>query len=274
MKQPFLIADSGGSKTDWCFVDELGERHFFTSESYHPSNWSKAFIRQISDFWNQRPELKKIPLHFFCAGCLHSQKAKELESIFNTIGFDEVSVKSDLHAAGLALLGNKHGRFAIMGTGSVLVDWGEGEVIKVYGGKGHIDGDEGSGFYFGKLVCEAYLKGTLSREQENILRKEVSLALLVEKHNQSDIKYVLADVSAALQNEQLLFLDFHRQNIHAFYHSVLENRVPIDLRIVGGYFYHNSTILLPILSDLDVQVVDFQNKPIDLLVDYMMAPVE
>ncbi len=274
MKQPLLIADSGGTKTDWCFVDEQGEKHFFTSESYHPCNWSTAFIQRTSEYWNKRSELKKIPLHFFSAGCLHPQKSKELESIFDTIGFEEVTVKSDLHAAGLALFGNKQGTFAIMGTGSVLVDWNEGEVTEVYGGKGHIDGDEGSGFYFGRLVCEAYLNGTLSQEQEDILKKEVSLTLLGEKHKQSDTKYVLADVSTALKNEQFLFLDFHRENIHAFYHSVLEARVPIDLQIMGGYFYHNSTVLLPILSDLNVHVVDFQDKPIHLLVDYMIAPIE
>ncbi len=36
MKFIRLIADSGGTKTDWCGIDEQKEKHSFTTESYHP----------------------------------------------------------------------------------------------------------------------------------------------------------------------------------------------------------------------------------------------
>ena len=274
MKQPLLIADSGGTKTDWCFVDELGNKDYFTSESYHPSNWTSEFIEQISIFWEQRAQLKEAQLHFFCAGCLNPEKAKQLELIFHSLGFKDVTVKSDLHAAGLALFGNRQGTFAILGTGSVLVDWNAGEVVSVFGGKGHVQGDEGSGFYFGKLVYEAYLKRELSIDQERILEKEVDLNLLAEKYKRGDTKYVLAELANTLKNEQHQFLDFHIKNIRAFYDSVLEQRVPIDLQVVGGYFFYNSAILKPIFHDLKVHVTDFQHRPIYALVDYMIASVE
>ena len=82
MKRPLLIADSGGTKTDWCFIDELGNQHYFSSESYHPSNWSVDFTERIAAFWEQRPELKKAQVHLFCAGCLNPTNALKLESIF------------------------------------------------------------------------------------------------------------------------------------------------------------------------------------------------
>lgn len=54
-------------------------------------------------------------------------------------------MKSDLHGAGYSLFGKESGWGTIMGTGSVLFQWKEQEVVQEIGGKGHLSGDEGSG---------------------------------------------------------------------------------------------------------------------------------
>jgi len=69
-KKAILIADSGGSKTDWCLVDYLGNRNNFTTDSYHPHLINEDWIGAKRDFWLDYTSVYSITLHFFGAGCL------------------------------------------------------------------------------------------------------------------------------------------------------------------------------------------------------------
>ena len=53
MKKSYLIADSGGTKTDWCFVDVLGNKNYFTTASYHPNLMSEEWIETNKSFWKK-----------------------------------------------------------------------------------------------------------------------------------------------------------------------------------------------------------------------------
>ena len=50
MRNLFLVADSGGTQTDWCFVSETGVREYFTTKSFHPSNWNEDFFKELENF--------------------------------------------------------------------------------------------------------------------------------------------------------------------------------------------------------------------------------
>lgn len=271
MHQPLLIADSGGTKTDWCYIDSNQKRHFFTSESYHPSNWSDEFIERIKNYWNQFPKYKSAELHFFCAGCLKPEKSEELTTIFQKIGFIKVIVKSDLHAAGIALYGNKNGSVSILGTGSVYFEWKDFEVTDIRGGKGFEVGDEGSGFYFGKLLFQAYENSELTDEQKNIFESKVdveSLKNALINHNQ--IKKQFSQIPEALRDYKDEFKEWHKENVRLFFESIRLNTKNLQIRIVGSYFTEQSTILIPFLSTLGIEVEEFTKKPISSLVDYFV----
>src|SRR5690606_6408527 len=145
--------EGGGTKTDWRILEEGQVIDSFQTRSYHPSHWNDVFFEEVAEFW-----IKKLPstykLKGFLAGRLRLEKRSELESALLKRGL-HFSVSSDLHAAGIAAYG-PHGRgwCAIAGTGSVLFHFNAGEVTEIRGGKGHEEGDEGSAYYFGKLVLE------------------------------------------------------------------------------------------------------------------------
>ena len=270
MYQPLLIADSGGTKTDWCYVDSHQKKHFFSSESYHPSNWSEEFIEHIKKYWDQFPEYKSAELHFFCAGCLKPEKSEELTNIFQKIGFSEVTVKSDLHAAGVALYGIENGNVAILGTGSVFFKWKEFEVMDIRGGLGFEKGDEGSGFYFGKLLYQAYENSELSIEQKDIFEKHIDIeSLKGALINQYQIKKQFSQIAEILKDYKNEFKDWHQENVSLFFESIGFNKHNLQIKIVGGYFAEHSSILIPFLSGLGVEVEEFVKKPIGPLVDYM-----
>ena len=202
---PLLIADSGGTKTDWCYIDTFGSKHFFETESYHPVHWSAEFELRIEQFWNKYPLYKDAQVHLFCAGCLWVEKSDQLSLLFNKFGFSDVTVKSDLHAAALSLYGNQNGFCAILGTGSVFFEWKNQEIKSIQGGKGYEVGDEGSGFFFGKLVFQAYKNNNLSPVQKRIFEEKVSIPEIEKSLLKKSSKTIISQISKQLSEYPSIF---------------------------------------------------------------------
>jgi N-acetylglucosamine kinase-like BadF-type ATPase len=269
-----LIADSGGTSTEWCFVDESGHQSFFSTESYHPSNWSNEFTERITSYWNVRDKMKSSELHFFGAGCLHSVNSKKIEQIFSNIGFSDISVKSDLHAAALGILGKENGSIAIMGTGSVLFNWVGGEVLNIIGGIGHELGDEGSGYYFGKLIYEAYLNLKMSDAQKEVFERKVDVSAIRDSIGKKSIKYQLANLALLLRKDSELFEEYHRENIERFWNTHLKNGEVSNLNLVGSYAYHNLDQIQPAFAKFNVKIEKVVGRPIVDLVERTVSDVD
>ncbi|NRA10761.1 MAG: hypothetical protein HRT57_02250, partial [Crocinitomicaceae bacterium] len=173
-----LFADSGGTGTGWVYLDSNGNKVYFDTESYHPSNWNESFWFRFVSFWESKRHLLGYTLNFYGAGCLNTDYATLIREKFESIGFSNVKIKSDLHAAGYSVHKNGKGVVIISGTGSVLFDYFDFHVTNIVGGKGHVLGDEGSGFYFGKLIIEKYRVGSLNDRQISILNELSDLSRL------------------------------------------------------------------------------------------------
>ena len=259
-----LFADSGGTKTDWCFVNTYGVRSYFATESYHPSNWGESFFKRIKSFWETKPELKSAQLFFYGAGCLNSQKAGELSGRFKEFQFSNVWVSSDLHGAGMASYGRKNGTVAIMGTGSVMFSWNDGQVENIIGGLGHEIGDEGSGYYFGKLILNGLINKTLNKKQLDIIDcrfEDISL-------NQ---KFRVARLASELKEYKEVFRNFHIKNIDAFLRFHIAKTDKLNLTIVGSYGFHHQDIISSYLYENGVFVDQFIERPINAIVEQTVS---
>ena len=265
MKQ-YLIADSGGTKTDWCLIDTKGEKSFFTTESAHPSNWNDAFFGRLIDFLQEIPQVELTDLYFFGSGCLNEENRVFITSKLEQLDFNKVNVKSDLHGAGYALFGSDSGWGAIMGTGSVLFKWNGNDVEKIIGGKGYLEGDEGSGFYFGNLIYEDYYNHKLNAKQKDIFsnyleRKKETKKFQIIKNR--------AEIAKDLSSDKETFLDYHNKNLELFYQKHLKNNSISSVRILGGYGFHHSSILRSFFDEKSIVVNRIIDKPIANLVEQM-----
>lgn len=262
----YLIADSGGTRTDWCFINANWECHYFETESYHPDNWSDDFYERTAEYWKQHSEMRASKLLFYGAGCLNESNAFRQESFFKEIGFSNVTVRSDLHAAGIACLGDKTGKVAIMGTGSVLFDWHNGSVQNVIGGKGHELGDEGSGYYFGKLIYNAHLLNRLTEEQNRLFVQLVDLSAIND-----NLKPGLSHIAYLLKDHNNIFNQFHRINSKAFYSKHLKQSGTKNIHVLGGYAYHHASIIREELNKYDVQIVKILKAPISEIIEQIVT---
>ena len=273
MINSFLVADSGGTQTDWCFVSETGVREYFTTKSFHPSNWNDDFFNEMDEFWNSKSELKKIQVYFYGAGCLNDSNKIHLKSYFDKWGFQEVEIKSDIEAACHSTLGDSKGVVAILGTGSVVCHWNGSTDFSISGGLGYLLGDEGSGYYFGKLLISKLLNSELSNELTSELTTLLGgRAELLSKVYGSNGKAFIGSIGALTNDLSVRFKEvkeMHELNLQLFVDKYIIDNSISSISIVGSYGFYNQDLLLKILSNNNILLNNCVQFPIQTLTDYI-----
>ncbi len=272
--KPVLIADSGGTRTDWCLVGQDGAPLFFEGASYHPLHLTPSFLAGQKAWWQRHhPECLNTPLYFFGAGCYRAENAVAMENFLREVGFSSVSVASDLHAAGWSTLGKRSGWVAILGTGSVLFEWENGKVKQIIGGKGYLEGDEGSGYYFGKLVVAAYTNGEFSPAELQFLASCVDLEKVAADRGTDREKKSFAELS--LQLEAVPFVEkYHEENLRTFVRTHLSEIHPEQLNFAGSYACHQRLKLQEILAEQGIEPGNLADRPIRYLFEQTDGFVE
>lgn len=159
-----LVADSGGTKTDWLAGDGVSRPESLQTRGLNPNIAREDEIRDTLRT-EVKPWLKAAAIsavYFFGAG-LGSERNR---SLVQTIIERELKVKSvrvypDVLGAAYAGLGRNKGVVGVLGTGSVAVRYDGREIQKRCGGLGFLLGDEGSGVALGKALLRLYLENRL-----------------------------------------------------------------------------------------------------------------
>lgn len=272
-----LIADSGGSGTEWCFVDHVGNRSYFSGRSYHPIYWNDQFIREEKQFWERRKNLLQVPLVFFGAGCLNEINAEKMKELFIGFGFASVQIHSDLHAAAYSLLGNQSGSFGILGTGSVAAQIKDGNVYNVIGGLGYLLGDEGSGFYFGKILVRKLLSGELSVDLSKTLHERFgNKSELLKQIYSSDSRSFLSGLSKATADiDHPEIQKIHEENLDLFFQSLKGKLDSTDsISLVGSYAWYHRELVQKCALKYAFDVPLILEKPIERLSEYLSKPTK
>ncbi len=157
-----LIADSGSTKTEWCFIQNGKKKKLFT-QGISPYFLSEDQIIGILE--NELlPGLKKNApeeIYFYGTGCSNAANVKmmgrAIQSVFPDSG---LHIDHDLMGAAKATCGNEKGIACILGTGSNSCYFNGKKIVKNSPGIGYILGDEGSGAYLGKKVIQYFLYET------------------------------------------------------------------------------------------------------------------
>jgi hypothetical protein len=263
--EEWIIADSGGTKTDWCRVSAVGLLERLHTESYHPVYASEERLARMQTFWDAHPKWKTLPLYFFGSGCYRAEGKRKVEEELHQLGFEQIKVQSDVHAAAWATLGSSPGYVAILGTGSVLIEWDGAEVSALHGGKGHLEGDEGSGFYFGRLLMEKYALHSLD------LPALESLSDFLAGHphfpDPSKEKAQLAVLAQTFAG-QLAFEPVHRENLRYFIERYVKS-IPAGTTVhcVGSYGAAQATLFEVLLAENGYISGQILARPIERLVE-------
>lgn len=264
MKFIRIIADSGGTKTDWCALDQENKIHRFTTESYHPLHVNELFVSRQLEFWNQY-DISDCFIHFYGAGCLREENQQKMKSLFDRLGFSSVLVESDLFAAS-RVAGEECDMVAICGTGSVLFKVEHEQLTELRGGLGWEDGDEGSGFYFGKLLLERLkTAGNNYPEIRNVIEKWKTFDELYSIQGKPESKSVYSKLSSLLTDYRSnpLVSSVHIENVQLFLELYAKECSSIGF--VGSYAFHMKDFFEISCKTRNIKAFSFVERPIEIL---------
>lgn len=263
MDAKYIIADSGGSSTNWGIVLENNEVVFLQTESLHPKYVfsSEHAFSTLSEQFGKYP----VPLYFYGAGC-SSQSVQEKMTVFlKQFGFSEVNVYPDTLAACRALYGLHSGWVAILGTGSVLVQYDGSKITKRIGGYGSLVGDEGSGFYFGKLLVRHLLQEEAWKPEW--IRLFQSREYLLSRLAGSDAQQWISGLGKEVSGSDFQFL--HEQNAVLFVETTCLSIPGLEqISFIGSYGYEQQSVFSEVFERYNITVGKAIASPLQELVEF------
>jgi hypothetical protein len=216
------------------------------------------------EFWKQY-DISDCFLHFYGAGCLREENQRKMEHFLQSLGFLSILVESDLFAA-VRVVGDEGEMVAICGTGSVLFKVEHGQLIELRGGLGWEQGDEGGGFYFGKLLLERLNTiGNNYSEIRDLIEKWKPLDELYSIQGMPESKSIYSKLSFVLVDYQShpLISSVHIENIQLFLERYASECTTIGF--VGSYAFYMRDYFEIACKKRNIKAFSFIERPIDIL---------
>ncbi|MFO7862477.1 MAG: hypothetical protein R6U85_00615 [Salinivirgaceae bacterium] len=252
-----LIADSGGTCTDWA-VKTGQETVFYTSGSLVPSRVEAGvvcphFLVPVAS------KIKRVV--FYGSGCATHSKALVVEKkLMQWFQNAEVAVYSDLLALAHIGLPKTCGLVGILGTGASLAAYDGHNLQFGVMSKGK-EIDPGSGTDLGKELLQAF--------QSNTLPTDVSRALYpVLKNSASQLSKEERCTRFLFENIEMPSLRaLCVSRFEAYFDYYLGEKMPDYPKMVfgGTIAYKGRDILAAVAAKYAVEVVEFVAKPIKRL---------
>jgi len=269
MKLIYLIADSGGTKTDWWGMDANHQAHRFETSSYHTVQLTEKFIGRQQKYWASH-DLSECRLEFYGAGCLDSKENKRMQAVLQQIGFVHIVVKSDLELAA-RVIDESNVTIAICGTGSTVFDVLNGEHISnIRGGLGWEHGDEGSGFFFGKQLLNRLM---LNADQYAEIRQKIerirSMDQWVQLQNTPESKYEYAQLSGLFSHllHHPLIASVHMENCCLFFERYAHECK--EMYLIGSYAFYLRHFFELVARQRNIRILNCIARPLETRIKKM-----
>lgn len=269
-----VIADSGGSKTDWRLVQrdgKIGQVHSAGFNPYYqPIDDLKLNVKEnILPKIGAGEQVEKIYFYGAGASSLKNQLAIK-DAFLNFFPNAHVEVGWDLLAAARALCGREPGIACIMGTGSNSCLYDGEEIIDNVANLGWILADEGSGAHIGKQFLMDYLRKKLPdalakqfHERFPLTREEFLEKIYQEEKPSAFLASFMKFISQHLKEPHCYnlvynsFAEFFENNVMKY-----ENYQNLKVHFVGSISYHFSDVLRQVANDRGITVKNILEGPI------------
>lgn len=278
-----LIADGGSTKTSWVLLDQKGEQLKFETEGYHPFFVGSDNIHESLSA--NLPMTVKVQarnvsqIFFYSAGGGYSTETdlilvKGMSGIFSSA---QITIETDLLAAARALLEDKEGFAAILGTGTNSCIYNGTEIVANVESLGFLLGDEGSGSYIGKKLIGDYIREVMPHKVRDTffetcqltgmeLLNKVYAHPVANRYCASFAQFVgdhLLDDPYCEQLVMAAFRDFFR-NIVALY----PNYKSYSFNCVGSIAYHFRELLERVIIEQGMNPGIIDKDPMAGLIAY------
>lgn len=274
-----LIAESGGTKTQWCGVSPGIETAIISTIGLNPNFVDRVdFTRVINS--EVLPGLKYPSISevwFYGAGCAgKAMKEKVRDAIRESIPSAEINVLSDLTGAARGLLGKREGYICMLGTGSNSGYYDGSGITANIPPLGFILGDEGSGAYLGKRILADFLRGIMPAELAEKFRQSygaekddivsnVYRGVFPSRFIGEFVKFLKDNITENYCRDlvESSFEEFVKRNL-----SLYNITGKADIAVTGSVAWHFREILEEVLSRNGFRICKIEQGPIEGLIRY------
>lgn len=220
-----LIADSGGTGTDWCTI-ENGRTRFYQSSGLHP-NVVLQGVKIPSELSTIARNVREV--YFYGTGCATAPKAKILEELLSEwFPKAKIDVFSDLMALAHVGLEENSGYVAILGTGASMAFYDSEKL--------HFDNpslgtllDPGSGTDLAHMLHKAFEKKELPKNlQEDFIKHHATIDNIDMLNKHSTMAFIQKQKTAHF------IQDLIKSRFNAFFDYYLPESGATRLNMVFG----------------------------------------
>ncbi len=273
-----LIADSGSTKCEWCYLNNGRKKKIITRGISPYFLSADEIIASLNKELLPKLKQQKIEQVFFYGTGLRDDKNKRfihstLKKIFNKA---EIEAQTDLLGAARALCKNEKGIACILGTGCNSCYYNGKKILKNSPGLGYVLGDEGSGAYLGKKVLQHYLYKTFDEELMLAFDKKYNVAaaeILDHVYKQPQPNRYLASFAIFLAENRNHYMieniiedglnDFFFTHLRKYHESWL-----YPIHFTGSIAYGFKDVIASLCNSYEMELGNIIKQPIDELVKY------
>lgn len=277
-----LIADSGSTKTDWAYVDPSnGKFSILNTIGYNP-----YFIDSDSMLQSLRESLSKdlnaeavSHIYFYGAGCSSPNKTATIHHALQRmfIRAERIYVGHDLLGSARALLCDKTGFAAILGTGANTCIYDGNDCVMNINSLGYLLGDEGSGCYIGKKFLRDFMRNNMEPDMLSHFKEQFNLGtneqIIQELYASKFPNRYLANFSKLAINfpEHHYIQHIVEESFHDFFKQLVTrypNYNDYSFNCVGSVGYVFRDILAKVALSYHMEVGKIIQAPLNDLVDF------
>ena len=292
-----LIADSGGSKTDWALVSLPTDTHKYVlkvrTQGLNPFHQSKDVIlkaleeelmpalykaaEQSGTFSKEYDIAEKVTqIAFYGAGCTKALSPIVGEALAAAFPSASIKVESDLLGAAHAVCGHEEGIACILGTGANSCLYDGEQIVANIPPLGYILGDEGSGAVLGKMLLNGIFKGDFSAEIRDLYLEWSGLTYpeIIDKVYRQPLANRFLASSSKFIKDNLQYAELEglvRYNFDTFFKKNILKYTVSSIRVisaVGGIASAFEEQLRASADSFGYQVGKVLSSPIDGLIEY------
>ncbi|MFP7657185.1 BadF/BadG/BcrA/BcrD ATPase family protein [Chryseobacterium proteolyticum] len=274
------IVDGGSTKCDWVILDDF-KKVFMKTETigFNPNNIAaELIVPEIEKNINLSAVKNSITkVFFYGSGCGIPENCatieRELGKFFTKA---DVLAKEDLMAAAYAAYTGKPAIVCILGTGSNSCYF-DGENLKIkLPSLGFLIGDEGSGSAIGKQLVRRFFMQKLPQdlhiEFEEIYQLTIEEALKNMYHTSRPNAYLANFNKFVVERKNHPYFQkmVFEEMRNFFEYQVLpyEESKDAEINFIGSIAYYYEDILRSAAAELNLNIGNIVQKPIESLVNY------